>query len=410
MVENKKQLPLAGIRVIELATVVAAPTAGRLLADYGAEVIKVETPGAGDLQRYVGDAHQLPIEKGNNPLFDTFNAGKRLTAINLKTEGGMAVMKKLLATADVFISNVRMPSLVKMGLGYDDLKEDFPQLIYAHFSGFGLKGRDVNKPGFDMSAYWLRCGMTFDWVTKGSFPMRATYGFGDIATSGYLVSGILMAIIGRQTSGRGTFLSVSLLGCGVWQNTTHVVNTQKKYGRELPVDRYDPWDPFSDFYQCGDGKWAAIVKKNYAKDKASFAKIFNFPELLTDERYASLSSMRKAGLVGECVRRVEEAMLTKPRDEWEQIFKEVDIPFECAHTSSDVWQDDQVWANGYLENVDYGDGEPTAVPTPPIQFDNFGRRAFTKEGEVGADTDVILDELGYSAEDIAALKAARCCS
>ena len=404
IMENNKQLPLKGIRVVELATVVAAPTAGRILADYGAEVIKVETPGAGDLQRYVGDAHQLPIKKDNNPLFDVFNTGKQLIALNLKTAEGLEVMERLLGTADVFLSNVRMPSLVKMGLGYDDLKEKFPKLIYTHFSGFGLKGEDVNKPGFDMSAYWLRCGMTFDWVLKDSFPMRATYGFGDMATSGYLVSGILMAILGRQTSGKGTFMSVSLLGCGVWQNTTHVINTQPKYGRELPVDRYNPWDPFSDFYKCGDGKWIAIVKKNYAKDKASFARIFNYPELVEDERYESISTMRNAGLVPECVRRIEEAMLTKPRSEWEKIFAEADIPYEAARTSSDVWKDEQVWANGYLETVDYGDGDPTAVPTPPIQFDNFGRRSFQKEGSVGTDTQEVLTSLGYSEADVLRLK------
>lgn len=152
-----QDLPLAGVRVLELATVVAAPTAARIMAAYGAQVIKVEAPN-GDLLRPLGTAHQLPAEDGNNPLFDLFNAGKELAAINLKTPEGMALFHRLLARSDVFITNVRMRSLEKMGLGYETLKEAYPRLIYAHFSGFGLTGPDVDRPGFDSTAFWLRSG------------------------------------------------------------------------------------------------------------------------------------------------------------------------------------------------------------------------------------------------------------
>ena len=162
----KKALPLEGLRVIELATVVAAPTAARLLADYGAEVIKIEIPGAGDSLRIVGDMHQMPIEPDNNPLFDAFNTGKRLLGLNLKSAEGMEILFKLLEGADVFLTNTRMRSLEKMGLGYEALKERFPRLIYAHFSGFGLDGPEKDRPGFDSTAFWLRPG------TETSLPPR----------------------------------------------------------------------------------------------------------------------------------------------------------------------------------------------------------------------------------------------
>lgn len=400
----ENRLPLSGIRVVELATVVAAPTAGRLLSDYGAKVIKIETPGAGDLQRKQGEAHEMPIEEDNNPLFDVFNSGKELIALNLKSEDGKEAFWRLLDEADVFLTNVRMQSLEKLGIAYEQIRDRFPRLVYAHFSGFGLKGEDRNRPGFDMSAFWMRCGMSADWVLKDGFPMRATYGFGDIATSGYIVSGILMGLIGRKQTGRGTFLSVSLMGAGVWHNTTHILNTQPQYGRELPADRYHPWDPFSDFYQCSDGSWIAPVKKVYAKDRYTFAKIFDMPQLAEDDRYSSINRMRQEGVLPECVKNVAEAISGKSRQEWEEIFTENDVPFEVARHSCEVYKDKQAWDNGYLENVEYPGGVVTAVPTPPIQFSEYGRRPFTREGTVGCDTDRVLQELGYGAQEVEDLR------
>ena len=165
-------MPLAGVRVVELATVVAAPTTSRMLCAYGAEVVKVETL-YGDEMRRAGKTELTPYEDYKNPLFTVHNSNKRLTSINFKDPEGKAALLKLIGEADVFITNVREASLRRSGLDYDTLRESFPQLIYAHFSGFGPKGPVASNPGFDSTGFWLRSGPMADWQVEGSVPLRA---------------------------------------------------------------------------------------------------------------------------------------------------------------------------------------------------------------------------------------------
>ena len=200
-----QNLPLSGVRVVELATVVAAPTVGRIMATYGAEVIKIETPG-GDGLRPFGKGHCLPTEDGNSPLFDLYNSGKKFTSLNLKTEQGQEAFHRLLTTADVFLTNVRYKGLERMGLDYETLKVKYPRLVYAHFSGFGLKGVDADRPGYDMTAFWMRSGALLDWLLPDSFPMRPTFAFGDVATASAFLSGIMMGLYSRNNTGKGTMV------------------------------------------------------------------------------------------------------------------------------------------------------------------------------------------------------------
>lgn len=398
--KQKQSLPLTGINVIELATVVAAPTVGRMLAAYGANVIKIETPPYGDLLRAMSKGHQLPATDYNNPLFDVFNSGKKTISINLKSEKGMEAFHKLLGKADIFISNIRMKSLVNMGLEYDTLKEKYPRLIYSHFSGFGLEGPDADRPGFDMTAFWLRSGAILDWVIPGSFAMRPTFGFGDLATAGSFLSGILMALYARNTTNHGTLVSTSLLASGIWCNATSVVNAQPQYGKECPLDRYHPWDPFSDFYECKGGEWIALMEKGYATDKVIFAKLFDMPELMTDPNLAALIIMRESDAVAGIVAKVEKLMLAKTADEWCEIFDANDIPNEKLRHFKEIYKDAQAWANGCFEEVSYPDGAKTAMPMPPILFSDYSRNGYTINGPVGEDTDEVFRSIGYSNEEI----------
>ena len=231
--EQMKKMPLEGIRVVELATVVAAPTASRVLCAFGAEVIKVETK-IGDEMRRAGEFEMVVCEDDKNPLFTIQNSGKRLTSIDLKNPDGKAAFLKLLETADVFLTNVRLPSLGRLGLDYETLHKAYPGLVYAHFSGFGPKGPDAAKPGFDSTAFWLRSGPMADWQVPGSFPFTPTYAFGDMATSSAFLSGILMAIIGKKSTGMGTFVSTSLFASGIWCNAIGVVSHQPQFGGERP--------------------------------------------------------------------------------------------------------------------------------------------------------------------------------
>lgn len=396
-----QNLPLTGIRVLELATVVAAPTVARIMATYGAKVIKVEAP-SGDLLRPLGTGHQLPAEDGNNPLYDLFNSGKEMAAINLKTEEGMTVFHRLLRESDVFITNVRMRSLEKMGLGYETLKEKYPQLIYAHFSGFGLTGPDVDRPGFDSTAFWLRSGASQDWLTPGAFPVRPSFAFGDLASANAFLSGILMALLGRQTTGHGTMISTSLHHSGIWYSASAVLNSQ--YGTMYPAERYAPWDPFSDCYECADGEWLAVMEKEYSRDKATLARIFDMPELLTDPRLTSLSTMRESGALVALSQKMEALMRTRPAHEWEALLDANDIPNERLRHYREVADDVQANANGVFDQVTYPDGKTAAMPTPPIRFSDYGRQVTQPSGGIGADTDKVLRDLGYSEQDVTMLR------
>jgi len=401
--ESEQALPLSGVKVLELATVVAAPTVGRIMATYGADVIKVEPPN-GDLLRPVGQGQFLPAEADNNPLFDLFNTGKRMVVLNLKKPEGMAAFHRLLAGSDVFVSNIRAQSLLHLGLDYETLKARYPRLICAHFSGFGLKGPDVERPGFDSTAFWLRTGPSQDWLTPGAFPMRPSFAFGDLATASSFLSGVLMALYAREHTGHGTLVETSLQGSGIWCSASAILSAQ--YGRDYPVPRDEPWDPFSDYYQCADGEWLAVMEKEYSRDKATLARILGWPELLSDPELEDLPAMRRSGKLPQLSRRMQALMKTRPCREWETLFDANDIPNERLRHYREIPQDRQALANGCFDRVAYPDGKTAALAVPPIGFSDYGRRLSERTAPMGQDTAAVLEELGYTKEEVDRLAAA----
>ena len=179
--------PLEVLKVIELSTHVAVPKAARIMADWGADVIKVEPP-RGEGWRVMGTAYALPCKDDNNPLFQSENANKKSIALNLKSEEGLGVLLKLLGNADVFMTNTRSRSLKKLGLDYETISSKFPKLIYAHFSGFGDDGPEKDRPGFDVGAFWARGGALVEWVLEGNTPSKPVPGFGDGASGSALLA------------------------------------------------------------------------------------------------------------------------------------------------------------------------------------------------------------------------------
>lgn len=401
--EKNLDMPLKGIKVIELATVVAAPTAGRMLCAYGAEVIKVET-AIGDEMRRAGEFEMVVCEDDKNPLFTIQNSGKTLTSINLKNPDGKMAMLKLLAGADVFLTNVRLPSLGRLGLDYDTLHEKFPGLVYAHFSGFGPLGPDAAKPGFDSTAFWLRTGPLADWQAPGSFPFTPTYAFGDMATSSAFLSGILMAIIGRDRTGKGTFVSTSLFASGIWCNAIGVVSHQPQFGGEHVNDPLRPSDPFCHFYQCGDGKWIGVFDNEYRRELSKFAALFDMPDIVDDPRCQTLEALQKTDAVAEVVTRLNKLFLTKTSTEWNAYLEENNVSCQLMHTIRDVSSDEQAIANGYVKKVEFKDGLEVMMPCPPVKFSEYDTRPYTPAGRLGQDTDTVFSRLGYSKREIESMK------
>lgn len=394
--------PLQGLKVVELSTAIAVPMTARMLSSYGAEVIKVESP-QGDILRFMVAGQMKKSVTEKNPAFDYINTGKKLIALDLKSDEGMKIFLELLAEADVFLSNVRMPSLVKMGLDYATLKEKFPKLIMGHLSGYGLKGPEAEAPGFDITAFWMRSGGATDNIEPGAQALFPAFGFGDIVSSNSLLAGVLMALYARETTGKGDFVTTSLYANGIWCNSSSIIQAQGDEGKVYPASHYDTWDPFSFQYLCADDRWIAVMEKNYSKDKSTFAQIFDMPELLTDPDLASLETMARSGKGRAVVKKLEEIMLTKTSEEWSQIFDDHDVANAIAQHFYEVPEDEQALVNDYFTESSYF-AHDYAIPNPPIQFEAGKRKDYEQTGAVGKDTTAVLLELGYSEAEIQQLK------
>ena len=392
--------PLEGLKVVELGTHFAVPSVSRILADWGAEVVKVESL-TGDAWRIVGRNQKCPVVDEENPFFTVPNANKQFLALNLKDEEGKAALIKLIGGADIFVSNMRLPALKKLGFSYDELKEKFPSLIYVHFSGFGYEGPDAALPGFDSVAFWARSGAMLDWGVEGNFPFLAPTGAGDAMVGSILCAGVLAAVIGREKTGKGTFVSSSLMGSSIWYNNAAVVSTQ--YGNKFPKDKDHPANPFGWQYQCSDGEWLMIGVVDYADAYRKIMPLMGHEDLVGDERFNTISAVQQH--LDEFMPILRAGFMTDTRDNWVRRISELNIVIGKIGHLSELAHDEQAIANRFVVPVTFPSGKTVQMPTVPVQFSAYEvGDAYAPTGSIGRDDDKILASIGYSAEEIAALK------
>lgn len=388
--------PLQGITVIDLSTVVAAPTTGRFLADLGARVIKVENK-FGDDTRY----QDYELNSEQQFAFTNANSNKECISINLKTEDGNAVFRNLLKHADVFLTNIRYKSLTKMGLDYDRIKESYPTLIYGHFSGYGYEGKDAELPGFDMTAFWSRGGAMIDGIPHGTDAMFVPpYGFGDLFSSGSFTIGILTALFAREKTGGGTFVSTSLIHNGLWANSRNVIPAQEILGTPIPVPPEKDDSIFYRGYRCKDGKWLMLALNPYEKFWDMCCDLFELDEFRDDKRYASAYDMTDNNLCVPLAEKVKAVMATRTRDEWIKELNKYDAVYAPMQGAAEVSKDEQLWENKCFDHVNYPSGISVAMPTIPIQFSAYSVKKVSAGHLLGQDTDKILSEAGYSEHQI----------
>lgn len=213
--------PLSGIKVIELSTYVAAPVAAKMLGEWGAEVIKIE-PHFGDEYRVIGHTLGMPVSSEQNPCFDLENTNKKFISLNLKTEQGREVLKKLLKESNGMITNYRPEALNKLGLDYEDVKKINPAIVYGQVVGYGLNGPDKDKPGFDLTAFFARSGIMLDTVERGTSPMNTLVAVGDHATGVSLVAGMCAGFTKQAISGVG-----EKIVSGLYQNSLFLCGDRK---------------------------------------------------------------------------------------------------------------------------------------------------------------------------------------
>ena len=393
--------PLEGIKVIEMGVWVAAPAAGAILADWGADVIKIEPPGIGDPARMFqytlgGD---LPI----NPVFDNDNRSKRSIVADLRTPEGLQIALDLIAEADVFLSNVRPAGLARLGLGPEELMTRFPRLIYTSLTGYGNKGPEADRAAYDVAAFWSRSGIAHSLTQPGSPPPHQRGGMGDHNAGLAAAAGISAALYSREKTGEGQIVTTSLLREGIF-TLSFDLSFALGYGMSIQIgNRKTMGNPAINNYCDSEGDYFWIVGLEGERHWPPLARAVGHPEWIEDPRYSEpLGRFENAeGLIAQ----LDEIFATKTREEWGKIFDaEEDLWWAPVQSIAEVIADPQVEAAGGW--VDVPDGQTTTrLPATPVDFSGTPWAPRSMAPGHGEHTEEILNNLGRSEADIESLRA-----
>ena len=391
--------PLEGIKVIEMSTFIAVPACARFFAEFGAEVIKVE-PKSGDLVRFNGVPEGRLGDPYENTTFDLENAHKRSLVLNLKAPEGREILFKLLGDADIFLTNWRPQALAKLGLDYESLKDRFPKLVYASFTGYGETGPDCDLPGYDFTAFWARSGLLGTHHQVDSEPGNLIPGIGDHISGMFLAAGIMTALYNAQKTGKGDKVMTNLLHCAVFVQGIAVQAAQYTgLGQVYPISRKTAENPFNNTYKCKDGRFIQISMPPFDLFYPTFMPLIGREDLVGNPRY-TIDNIVKNKLNAEFVQILSDAFEQKTSEEWSKILTEGDIPFSVCQLWEEVLEDKQAWAIGVFEEMDYPSGK-RAMVRPPVTIEGADKLPYTRAPMLGENTEEILKELGYSDEQLA---------
>jgi len=381
--------PLAGYRIIELAAWVAGPSAAGLLADWGADVIKVEPP-AGDPQRRVFGAVGIREQIGVPP-FEVDNRGKRSVVLDLRQPESREQMERLLATADVFLTNVRPDALDRLGMDHEHVLERHPRLVYASLTGYGLDGPDRDRAGYDVGAFWARSGMAHSFVPPGDLPPAIRSGVGDHVTGITMASGVLAKLLERERTGVGGLVATSLLRAGMYAMAWDI-------GIQLRFDRRESTRPrekskaaLLNCYRTADGRsfWLLLLEadRHWPKLLAALGR----EDLADDERFESARARHVNS--EELIAALDQAFARVPYAELTAAFDAHDVWWAPINSIPDVIADPQANAAGAFVDMTPRDGEPPfRAVNGPVDFGGYTFRP----GPVpllGEHTDEVLTEL-----------------
>ena len=347
--DMKGHKPLQGVKVVELSLMVAAASCGRMMADWGADVIKVENTKGGDNFRKWPLGIGAPADDDYDPLFDNLNANKRAISLDTKTPAGREVMYRLLSGADVFLTNLRNEALKKSGLDYDTLHAKFPKLVMAQLDGYGEKGDEAGRPGYDNTAFWARGGFLYSQSVYGdssdTYPVYMPMGFGDVTCAMGMMAATVSAVLAARQTGKGDRVSLSLYGTAIW--LANILISGSQYGFHLPKRREDS-SPFGAPFKCSDGRWFMPQIVNFVRDSELFFKLLGADDMIGDPRYASRANFNKVEINKPVIERFEKIFATKTAQEWQKLFSDADLSCEILYGYDAILNAPQAIANDFI--------------------------------------------------------------
>jgi crotonobetainyl-CoA:carnitine CoA-transferase CaiB-like acyl-CoA transferase len=389
----------SGLKVVDFASFIAGPSAAVILSDFGADVIKVEPP-SGDLWRH---GHQIPPQpQAKDPYpWHLANRNKRGMSLDLKSPSAAQVVEKLVKWADVLIVNTPHPARKRLKLEYDDVSAWNPRLIYADVTGFGEKGPDADLPGFDITSYWARSGLLSMTRDAGEPPTWPVAGSGDNATAVGLYSAIVTALYRRERTGKGSYVTTSLLAEGVWAASVSIqaaLCDAKFYGLH---DRKNPANAALNVYRAADDTWFVLI---VTSDKlAAVAKAIGRPDLLTDPRFSDPAKL--IANMPQLTAILDEVFGAQPMSHWYEVFSGVHVTFGAVRGPEEVINDPQLRANDIVVPLEGAGGKLTATISSPIQVHGVVKKSAARAPDIGEHNAEILQELGFNAIEIDGLRA-----
>jgi len=386
----------AGLKVIDCASWIAGPAAATILSDFGADVIKIEPPGTGDPWRA-----STPVPgKTTDYYWQLTSRNKRSLAVDLKHADGLAVLYRLLATADVFITNFPLPVRERLKIAASHVLPLNSRLIYASLTAYGEQGEEAERTGFDSTAYWARTGL-MDMVraTKNAEPVRSVPGMGDHPSATALYAAIVTALYRRERTGKGGVAQSSLLQNGVWANACFIQS--RLCGEHVPhrAPRAHAPNPLANHYRCRDGRWFIMALFNEQRQLRGFLAAIGCSHLADDERFAT-SAARKQN-AGALVQILDEVFAQRDLAEWRTIMAAAGVTFGGVSSVDETSSDPQLQQVGAL--VPFADGKGLTVSSP-FHLDGETKVAPRRAPSVGQHTEDVLQEAEFSTCDIARLR------
>jgi crotonobetainyl-CoA:carnitine CoA-transferase CaiB-like acyl-CoA transferase len=387
----------SGLKVVDLASFIAGPGAAVILSDFGADVIKVEPP-TGDTWRIGYKIPPQPRAKDNYP-WHLNNRNKRSLALDLKSPHAAEILERLVKWADVLIVNTPHPARKRLKLAYEDVAPWNPRLIYADLTGYGEKGPDADLPGFDITAYWARSGLLSLTRDAGAPPTLPVSGSGDHATAVSLYSAIVTALYRRERTGKGSYVTTSLLACGVWACGVSV-QAALCDAQFFPLhDRKNPPNAIFNVYQASDETWFLIV---LTPDKwPAFATGIGRPDLISDARFSDAASL--AANAAQLTAILDEVFRSQPMAHWHDVFDHNHITFGVVRAPYEVVKDPQLLDNEIVVSLEGAGGNLKFTVSSPLHVHGVSKVAAKRAPELGEHSTEILKQLGYDESRIEGL-------